>query len=527
MKKVLKIFFYSIVSAMMITAVAAVIIIMTFDINKYKHLVEKSVSDAISMDVRITGRMKLSLTPRITVVIPGIRIKNKKEEVGSVGRVRIKVMLVPLLSRKIHISLLEIKDAFIHLNKKMLPKKPSINQPASSADLDIQMFKVSSLVIDKISLENSDIHFDDGTKKTRIKNLNFAAGDFVIIEDFILTSDDLSEFFYKGFIEYYIMAESVHTNTFKMRQIKVDMISRRGVFKGELKADNVSANKVGADNVNTLFTFKNKTLELHLCEMFFFGAKSKIFSTIDMANKTPSIKLDFNMAGLELESMMAALGLKSRMSGPLTISGQITTMGFEKKDIIKNLCGEASIKGKQLVLKGINLDYALHRYSKTQRFDMVDVCFFVAGPFGPLISKSYDYIAAYKEIESEEESQIKELALIWHISNGVAESRDVAFSTYKNRVAVRGGINLKNGALNGFDIAWIDKNGCVIFNQVIEGTLKKPEIKKSGLIVRTIINPILAIPKKGKELILSPGCDVFYDGAVSHPEVDGDKQKIR
>lgn len=86
----------------------------------------------------------------------------------------------------------------------------------------------------------------------------------------------------------------------------------------------------------------------------------------------------------------------------------------------------------------IDLDSLLSKIQESQNFPLVDVgAFFLAGPLGTALTKGYDFMGVYKETRGGQ-GIIKKLVSEWRIKYGIAEAEDVALSTKRNRVAMKG-----------------------------------------------------------------------------------------
>ena len=94
---------------------------------------------------------------------------------------------------------------------------------------------------------------------------------------------------------------------------------------------------------------------------------------------------------------------------------------------------------------------------------------------------------------------------------------DVAFSTEKYRLAVRGKINIEKQEFIDFEVAAINKNGCPVYKEKIMGSLNSPEVRKVNVMVSGLINPVNSLVSKvsrKKEI----KCDKkFYNGVVKSP----------
>jgi len=127
------------------------------------------------------------------------------------------------------------------------------------------------------------------------------------------------------------------------------------------------------------------------------------------------------------------------------------------------------------VLYGVALDSLLAKIEEGQSFSLVDAgAFFLAGPLGTVLTKGYDFASIYIETRGGQET-IEKLVSKWRIKNGIAEAEDVALSTKRNRVAMKGGLDFVNSRFDDVTVAALDEEGCPKFSQKIHGN---PESKK-------------------------------------------------
>jgi len=100
MKKVL----FILGGSAVVLVLAAVIFVLTFNINSYKPRIEAAASGATGMTVSINGNMKLTLFPGAGVSLEDIQITNRDADVASIKKVEAGIKLLPLLWREVHIQ---------------------------------------------------------------------------------------------------------------------------------------------------------------------------------------------------------------------------------------------------------------------------------------------------------------------------------------------------------------------------------------------------------------------------------------
>jgi AsmA protein len=175
------------------------------------------------------------------------------------------------------------------------------------------------------------------------------------------------------------------------------------------------------------------------------------------------------------------------------------------------------LNGENLMLYNIDIDALVTKYERSQNFNLVDVgAFLLAGPFGPVLTKSYNLTRLYQESQGGK-GIIRKLVSDWKVKNGIAEARDVALASKKKRVAMKGGLNLINERFVDVTIAALDKRGCAVYSEKVHGSFHKPQIEKESVfksITGSVTNPL----EDAWKFIQGKKCTVFYSGSVAQPE---------
>jgi hypothetical protein len=201
----------------------------------------------------------------------------------------------------------------------------------------------------------------------------------------------------------------------------------------------------------------------------------------------------------------------------MDFSLNIATNGKNLEEMKRRMNGEASLKGENLLLYGIDLDSLLSKIQESQNFSLVDVgAFFLAGPLGTALTKGYDFVGVYKETRGGQ-GIIKKLVSAWRIKYGIAEAEDVALSTKRNRVAMKGRLDFVNSRFDDVTVSALDEKGCSKFSQKIRGPFRKPQIEKKVSTVKTIVGPAVNLFEKAQKFMGLGKCKVFYKGSVKHP----------
>ena len=141
----------------------------------------------------------------------------------------------------------------------------------------------------------------------------------------------------------------------------------------------------------------------------------------------------------------------------------------------RSLNGDVSLNGDNLTLSGIDIDALIPKYERSQNFNLVDVgAYFLVGPFGPVLTKSYNFGSLYEESQGGK-GNISKLVSIWKVKNGIAGATDVALATKKYRIAMKGGLNFNNDQFDDVTVAVLDKRGCAVYSQKVHGPFRKAE----------------------------------------------------
>jgi len=113
-------------------AIALFIALFLFDINAYKSKIETAASETTGLDVRINGKLRLSLFP-LGLLAKDIHFDNNGDEILSLEHLKLRAELLPLLRKQLKVIACElvkpavtiIKDAEGKYNFETTEKKSS------------------------------------------------------------------------------------------------------------------------------------------------------------------------------------------------------------------------------------------------------------------------------------------------------------------------------------------------------------------------------------------------------------------
>jgi len=180
--------------------------------------------------------------------------------------------------------------------------------------------------------------------------------------------------------------------------------------------------------------------------------------------------------------------------------------------------GKVNTRADNLLLSGINLNKLLEDFQNSQSVGLLDVgAVVLMGPTGVLITKGNDYNKLIKSLGSKGNSKINQLSLKMTLSDDLITMNDVAFSTQKHRIAAKGKIDKNKRKFINFKVATIDKDGCPIYAEEVQGTLAAPKIKKVNVLVSGVVNPINSLIKRFSKQLNLQCKEKFYNGIVKAP----------
>jgi AsmA protein len=161
------------------------------------------------------------------------------------------------------------------------------------------------------------------------------------------------------------------------------------------------------------------------------------------------------------------------------------------------------------------MDQLIKKFDKTRGFNLIDLAaFFIAGPLGPIATKGVDFGRVYKQLGTGE-GTLERLISTWRIDDGLAEAKDCALATKKNRVAFVGKIELVQGVYQDAALAVLNERGCSRYTEKLSGPVggRQPLAKRTA---KALAGPFVGFFQK-IQLALDSNCDVFYSGSVPQP----------
>jgi AsmA protein len=262
-------------------------------------------------------------------------------------------------------------------------------------------------------------------------------------------------------------------------------------------------------------------LEINPVSVKILGGAGKGSIHLDVTGLSPRYRITCILNRVRMENLLQQFSSEKisqkAMEGMIKFSADLTATGKNADEVKRSLKGNISLSGEDLIFYNMDIDALIMKYERSQNFNLVDVgAFALAGPFGPLFTKSFNFVRLYEESQGGK-GVIRKLVSVWKVKNGIAEAVDVALASKKHRIAMKGGLNFINEQFLDITVAALDKRGCAVFSEKIRGPFSKPQIEKENIfksISGSLLNPL----KDAWNFIQGEECVVFYSGSVAHPE---------
>jgi uncharacterized protein involved in outer membrane biogenesis len=455
---------------------AAVVFALVFDVNSYRPRIEAAASEVTGLEVRINGKMGLSLFP-FGLSAKDIHVALRGSEIISLEHLRLGAELMPLLKKQLNVTSCElvkpavtiVKDADGKYNFEGTEKKSTEGKPG--ADFRLNDLKLSKGVL---------VYLD---KKT---------GEKTEFTDFNLAIKDLSVMDTSG------------------RMIK------NIAFTGNMDCKEVRKRDLKIDNIKSPIQAEKGVFSLTSLTMDIFGAKAEGDATADKSEVDAEYKINLTVSKLDFEKLEESFGMKKVIGGKGDLYASLTMKEKGSRNLMSSMDGTFSLRGDHLVIYTMDLDKVLSSFETSQEFNLVDLgAFFIAGPLSSFAIKGYRYWDVYNQTQGGR-GAITQFISHWKIKSGVADATDCALATHHNRVALKGKLNLVREQYDNVIVALLDGKGCAKFEQGISGPFGSPRVSAVSS-MESLAGPISTLYRQAKRLIQGGKCEVFYNGSVRQP----------
>ncbi len=353
MNKILKYFLLALGGIVLVALAAAAYVAATFNPNDYKPQIVQLVKDKLDRTLRIEGDIKLTFYPALGADLGGLTLSEhaSDKEFAAVESARVALQLMPLLSRQVVISQIEVRGLRANLLKHkngstnvddLIGSEAQKPQQAPGAP-ERPTQKPIQFNIDHVLIENASLAYADersGAKytlnKLKLKTGRIAAASPADIElEFALGASQPK-------LNADVQLKTRLAYAFDSGQFKLDALDL-GV-KGEAAGLNPLALSLKGSIEGDAKALKSGGLALAIDAKH--GAntiKAKLSSplTLDLAEQTVDLhKLVANLAYTDAKSARAPLAIELSGSARADLPKQRASMDFSAK------FGESTITGK-------------------------------------------------------------------------------------------------------------------------------------------------------------------------------------
>ena len=446
------------------------------DVNRYKPRVEAAASDAMGMDVRIDGRLGMGLFPSFHVTVEDGRILGERGvAIATVKRASFSIDLLPLLHGELRLLRAELRHPELSIEVDS-EGKSNVERLAKAVAL------LGALDGGRVSLSDGILRYADKRSGETLE------------------------------------ATGLELNVSRMRFAggKRSQPGKHLLLKAELACGEVRAIDYAVSNLKISVDGKDGVFKLEPITMAVFGGQMAAVMRADLSGPVPACQLRCSLPQFRIEEFLKALSPKKAAEGAMDFSASLSMEGSTMGQLVQTATGEISLRGRDLTLVDDDLDLTLSRFKASQNFNLVDVgAVFLAGPLGVAVTKGYNFATLFRG--SGGNSRIGTLVSEWKVEHGVAQARDVALATNKNRIALQGGLDFVNERFADVTVAVIDAKGCATVRQVISGSFANPVVEKPHFL-ESLAGPVLRLYKETKALFPGGPCESFYSGSVAPPQ---------
>jgi len=475
MPRTLKRILFTIGGAVGLLLLVVLAVLLFVDVNRYKPRFEVAASEALGMDVRVGGRLGMGLFPGFHVTVEDGRILSEQGvAVASAKKASLWV------------------DLFLLLRKEFRLRRIELTQPRLSLERDpggrfnVERLKKAAALLG--ALDGASVSLSDGT-------LLFAdrrSGEGIEATGFKLSVSRMR------------FREEKSAELLKGLSLKAELACR----EIRTKDLSVSAVKVSVDGKDGVFELKPITMRV-------FGGDLAGDIQADCSGPVPLFQIRCSLPHFRIEEFLKTLSPKKAAEGAMDFSASLSMQGRTMSQMVQTAAGGVSLRGENLTLVDNDLDRVLSRFESSQSFNLVDVgAVFLAGPLGLAVTKGYNFASLFRG--SGGNTSIGTLVSDWRVERGVAQAKDVAMATTKNRIALQGGLDFDNGRFADLTVAVIDAGGCAKVRQAIRGSFEKPVVEKPRVLT-SLAGPVLKLYRETRGLFPAGPCEVFYSGSVAAP----------
>lgn len=236
---------------------------------------------------------------------------------------------------------------------------------------------------------------------------------------------------------------------------------------------------------------------------------------LNLASAEPHLTFHYAVEGAQAADVVSKFSTKKFLTGDIGYTLEVTTRGNTWQDAKQNLAGSVEIKSDSLLLYGIDMDDALTKFQKSQKFNLADLgAVMLVGPVGIVATKGTDFVVLSRiNVDNTQKTHIRKLFAHWNLERMLLSTTDVAFATEKNRIAFNGSLDFESDSIPGVVVAVVDKNGCSLMDQKLHGKFSSIQTGKLN-VAKTVLGSVINFV----DVLVGKDCKPVYTGQVKHPQ---------
>lgn len=432
-----------------------------------KPRAEMTLSKVLQMEAKINN-MGFSFCP-VCFTANGVEIRNSGIHVASIDRIKLHVKVVSLLKKEFRLVSLELVKPNIYITRL---KSGKLNiEPARKKGTGGDEFHVEQLII-----KNGEITYPRAG--IDIKGINASLNGF--------------------------------------RKINSTKLARSFEFKGQVKSKSIRKGPVILSGISANVEAKGGKFVVSPVTFNAMQGKGKAYMKADLSGIMPVMELSMNLFKLSVDKCLGFFSDKDMLHGDLDIFARLKLRG--RLDYLrKNINGRISMRGTGLSFHLVNLDKFISRFNKTQKFNALDLgAFLILGPVGPAVTRGVEFSNLMKKAPAGK-TEVKALVSDWEIRSGMAEAKDVAIATDRNRIALKGSIDLDRERFNDVKVAVVDEKGRAVVSRSLDGPFNNPAIKGKTKFLDALMGPAVKLLRGTAEFLFGSKRNPFYSGSVAAP----------
>jgi AsmA protein len=271
------------------------------------------------------------------------------------------------------------------------------------------------------------------------------------------------------------------------------------------------------DSLSYTLEEKNGILKITDKQKELFGGTISGSVTADFTQKPVLTHISHEVKGMSAIGFLRSINSDEYLDGNFNYKLDLEFRSFDWGTARKSLKGSFHVSGENLIFYGVDLDNVLENFQVSKNFNVMNLsAVFVAGPYGEVFLKDMNFanmLAGYVEGKTE----IEQLNSTWQLDNGIATAEDVAFRTKNYRVAMTGSLDMVNYSFSHASISMLNKDGCAIFSETINGPFGDPA-HESLTVLGSRIRTLDDIKRILLQSFWRP-CKPVYSGKVKHPGI--------